>query len=231
MKKIKKIIAGALAAALTLSVGSMFLACGSGETEYTFEAEEAEITDGIVTSYGQDGTPSTAPGKVTVESGTEYVADEDEEGAEVTNVGYFYGDGTKLTWKITAEKDCQVTIFVRAASAVDMMGAFMGGELFPDYEFADNKYFKLVVNDNDIALTGTVTGLEGVGFEQMSNPSVYKNFSLSDGVTVNLKQGENIVSLVSTNPSGGANVDCIKIKSSVKLTFTAADNSDRAASY
>ena len=229
MKNGKKIIAGALAAALTLSMGSMFVACGGSE-DYIFQAEEATITDGIVTSYGQDGKPTTAQGKVTVESGTEYAAD-DETGPEVTNVGYFCGEGTKLTWTITSDKECQATIYVRAASAVDMMGAWQGGALFPDYELADNKYFKLVVNDADIALTGTVKGIENIGFEQMANPAVYKNFSLSDGISINLKKGENVISLVSTNPSGGANVDYIKISANAKLTFTPADNSDRATSY
>ena len=228
MKNGKKIIAGALAAALTLSMGSALMACG-GARDYIFQAEEAVITDGVVTSYGQDGQPTTAPGKVTVEDGNEYAPD-DEEGAEVTNVGYFYGDGTKLTWTITSDKDCKATIYVRAASAVDMLGAFMGGQLFPDYELADNKYFKLVVNDADIELTGTIAGMEGVGFEQMQNPAVYRNFSLSDGITIDLKKGENVISLVSTNPSGGANVDYIKINADAKLTFTPADNSDRVAS-
>lgn len=228
MKKIKKIIAGALAAALTLSLGASLVACGGGGTEYLFQAEEATITDGIVTSYGQDGKPTTAPGKVTVEQGTEYAAD-DEDGPEVTNVGYFYGDGTKLTWKITSDKDCTAKIYVRAASAMDFMSAMSGGEMFPDYELADNKYFKLVVNDADVALTGTIKGLEGVGFEQMSNPAIYRHFTLSNGVEINLKKGENTVSLVASNPSGGANVDYIRIDAAAKLTFTPVDNSERVS--
>lgn len=224
MKNGKKIIAGAVAAALTLSMGSMFVGCGAGEC--IFQAEDATITDGIVTSYDQSGKPSTAPGKVTVEMGYEYTED-GSDGDEVCNVGYFCGDGTKLTWTITSSKDCKATFYVRAASAVDMMSAWSGGPLFPDYDLADNKYFKLVVNDEDVELKGTIAGMDGIGFEQMANPALYRNFTLSEGVVINLKKGENVISLVSTNPSGGANIDYIKLDADAKLTFTPTDNSDR----
>lgn len=229
-KTIKKMLGITAAAALTLSMGSMALiGCGGGAKNYDLEAEHAVITDG--TADDQQGA-GPQPVHVTVESGNEYTGDPAKLGAEVTNVGYFAGTGTKLTWTVTADKDCEATVYIRAASAMDFMSMMMGGELFPDYELSENKFFKLTVNESDVALSGTIKGLPGVSFEQMSDPTIYKNFTLSAGNKINLKKGENTIVLASTTTgSGGANIDKIVIKSSAKLTYTPADNSDREVSY
>lgn len=239
MKNGKKIIAGALAAALTLSMGSMFVACGDGGTDYTFEAEDAVLFD-----------PSTVPvtSTMTIQPGTEWTGT-DEEGAEVTSIGYFSTTGQTITWTITAASECDVTIKVRGSSCafgfMDEAGVFCsmaalwtpGGQ--PDgFDMATAKCcidelpaadsgVVLKVNDAEAEMSGTLPrtkldlGMDGM--MMMFGTLHFGDFTAK----AHLKAGENKIVLECV--TGGFNVDSITVKSSAELTFTKTDNSDRPA--
>ena len=249
MKHSKKRVAATLVAALSLTTGLSLAAC-NGVKEYAFEAENAEITCGTSREFdwakAQQDQPAdpTSPEfqefwatahqnpeyytvkevNVTVETATEYTGT-DEEGPEVTNLGYFYGNGTYITWKITASADCEATLNLRAASASAQMNQQFQAVAMNELTFEEGiQPVTLKVNEEDVTLTGTLPGIEAENMP--SDYSYYRNFG-NVSATVNLKKGENIITLVAPQQNGMVNVDKIVIKSKAKLSYEPIDNSDR----
>ncbi len=246
MKHSKKIVAATLVAALSLTTGLSLAAC-NGVKEYSFEAENAEITcgtsyefDWVKAQQDQPSDPAEAQQfwatvfqnpeyytvkevNVTVETATEYTGT-DEEGPEVTNLGYFYGNGTYITWKITASADCEATLNLRAASASAHMNQNQATAMNEILFEEGTQPVTLKVNEEDVTLTGTLPGIEAENMP--SDYSYYRNFG-NVSATVNLKKGENIITLVAPQQNGTVNVDKIVIKSKAKLSYEPIDNSDR----
>lgn len=215
----------------------------------TFEAENEVIacgttlqTDMSKVDWSQASNPDywtefnanpdnfvSVPVNVTVESGTKYTGTE-ETGDAVTSLGYFSCEGTSVTWTITAEEACDVTVTLHAASTVqDQSGITnqMTGEglKLKEVDLSLNEYVKLTVNNEDKALTGTLPGLEGLTWQ--SDPSIYKNFGTGTA-TVHLNKGENTIVLAAMNSQGGLNIDKIVISgTTVQLSYIPTDNSAR----
>ena len=240
MKKFKLLTAMAVAA-LTVVFAS-FALVGCGEKDYSFEAENADITVGTSMQFDASKVPpdhdwsspngwmimfdpqyqSELPVKVIVESGnTEHTGSDEEQGPEVTNVGNFYGKGTLMTWKITASKACEATLKLRAASAKVDNG--QTPTRVDAVDFSAEAPVKLKVNDTEVALTGVLPGLETI---EVTDFSFYRNFADTVTANINLVEGENTIVLVAPERLSVINVDKIIINCSAKLSYTPVDNSD-----
>ncbi len=226
-KTIKKMLGITAAAALTLSMGSMALiGCGDKGTNYTFEAEDAILGGSAVVE----------------EKHTWAGADKLGEGDDVTIVGYLGVPGNSVTWKINAASACEATLTFTAASIVpgdNTQNGAQWGEggsltwIVKEIDTSKNKVFKVSVNDSDVALKGTLPGLnEPITFKSEADFAkigyLYDNgFNNHSTCTakVNLKEGENIIVL--TIVTQGINLDKLTVTSPVELTFEKTDNSDK----
>lgn len=207
MKKFIKIAAGALAAALTLSLGGI-MACNSG-VDYTFEAEDAE-TEGETFSFAVMGM---APAQVE----ENFLYNNGEEATEaVSGYGGFSGVGQKIIWTVTADADCEVTITLYAASAVmdmDYATFALNGLLEADLSDAEKYSFK--VNDEEVGLTGTLPATD-TSEEGMGTPGCWWHVGTAT-TKAKLKSGKNTIVLELVGENAGINVDKIVIKSATPL--------------
>lgn len=215
MKHIKKIIAVAAAAACTLAMGSMLIACNGG-TEYTFEAENA-ATEGEGLQMGNTPGPATV-----TESGVLW--SEDGTGTDPVG-GYenFNGVGQKIIWTVNADADGKGTITLYAAS--NAMAFLESRMSLVELDFESVSAYKLTCNDQEISLKGKLpaTPMNESSFAQ---PGTWWHVGTVSG-DINLKAGENkivleIVGSVDGTMSSGINVDKIVIKSSTALSEKAA---------
>lgn len=208
---------------------------------YEFQAENAVITDGKAKGGYWDGNANqwvetVNDIKPTVESAKEYAAE--GTGADVTSVGYFSGTGTAITWEIYAEYDCDVTLNLRAASAVQKQNAQYQTEGMTEIDLSKNEYVKLFLNDEEKTLSGILPGLTK---EQLKGETVtewwgsyfnldgsnYHNYGTGT-VTVRLKKGKNVIKLATQNDNGGINVDKLTVTgTTVKTYYALTDNSSR----
>ena len=226
-KTIKKMLGITAAAALTLSMGSMALiGCGDKGTNYTFEAEDAILG-----------------GTVCVEEKHTWAgADKLGEGDDVTIVGYLSTPGNSVTWKINAASACEATLTFTAASTVagdNTQGGMQWGQdgsltwIVKEIDTSKNEVFKVSVNDSEVALKGTLPGLnESITFESEADNwkmgYLYDNGYNNHGTCtakVKLKEGEN--NIVLTIVGQGINLDKLTVKSPAELTFEKTDNSDK----
>lgn len=211
MKKSTKIVAGALAAALTLSMGGMLMACNSG-TEYTFEAEDAALAGNARAEEGKH-----------VWAGVDNIGTVED---TIDVVGYFGTEGDTITWTIVSSKACSATITVTAASTVNGNGASaMGEEGWKTLEIdtSKNEVFTLSVNGTQASLSGVLPGLEATWEEIGQNMMAMFDYGYNNHGTctakVQLKEGENTIVLAAV--SSGINVDKISIKAPAELTAKA----------
>lgn len=218
MKKTIKILA-ILAAMMLVAIS--LVACAGG-TEYTFEAEEAEL-DAVCQ----------------VETGAEYSTDPDAEEVEATQVGYFTAEGTTITFTIVSDKACTATLTLRAASSNTdfwtVIGpAMMGGQPTADVvtleevDLSKNECVVLTVNGKEVGLKGVLPGLE-LNIEE--NGGVYGMFAYMSTIykyygtgtaKIRLQKGENKIVLTAqgyNEGQGGINVDKIMIKANATLTW------------
>ena len=229
--KLKKTLAAIAAGALCVTMGAAVLAgCGGKGTDYTFQAEDAELCADL-----------------RVQKGNEWSANND--GAEVTVVSYFANPGQTITWKVTAASDCKVTLKLRASScafgaldasneAVDLgmlMGILQGGGTLDEGTKGYISELKaadcgsvLKVNDAEVTMNGTLpsTTIEIEDGNYWALMGVYSVIHCGEyTATANLKKGENTIVLEVV--TGGFNVDSLTVNSSAKITFDKTDNSDR----
>ncbi len=200
-------------------------------TTDTFEAEYGVITDGKMMQSPGWGQPEVEVDvSVTVETGNKYNGLE-ATNEKATNLGYFVGEGTKVTWTITAAEECDVVITLHAAAAVQDQsgvtdfGTGAGLKTKP-VDMSKNEYVKLTVNNVDATLNGTLPGINDLNWAALGSPAIYRNFGTAT-VSVHLNKGENTIVLASTHKQQGINIDKIVITSDVALTYTPTDNSDR----
>lgn len=213
MKKFGKIAAMVASAALALTMGALTLTgCGAAK-DFVLEAEDAQLTD--PSSVEEAKT-------MTVQSGAEWTGTE-EEGAEVTVVGYFSTPGQTITWNITSSKECDATLLIRGSScAFDFATMDWTTWLMTINELpAEDSGVALKVNDTEVTFTGTLPETENGSFTTLHFGDYTAN--------IHLKQGENKIVLESV--TGGFNVDKITINSKSDITFNKTDNSDRPASH
>ncbi len=222
--KLKKTLAAIAAGALCVTMGAAVLAgCGGKGTDYTFQAEDAELYTGLQ-----------------VQKGNEWSANND--GAEVTVVSYFANPGQTITWKVNAASDCKVTLKLRASSclfgAKNADGEIVDiGSLGGNYEGAKGYISELKaadcgsvlkVNDAEVTMKGTLpsTTIELEEGNPWAIMGVYSVIHCGEyTATTNLKQGENTIVLEVV--TGGFNVDSLTVNSSAEITFNKTDNSDR----
>ncbi len=169
-------------------------------------------------------------------------------------MGYFYG-GSKLTWKITSDKECDATLKLRASSCgVLMPYAIWTAEEWDNFyenfgwsywwipysnvgispvEFtAESQPVTLTVNGTAVNLIGTLPGVDPTpdetadsGYKTIDNAYYY--FGTVEA-TVHLVAGENVI--VITGPADGTSVcnpDKIIINTDATLTWKPTNNADR----
>ena len=216
--------------ALTMALGmAAMVGCGGG-TDYTFEAEKAQLSQ-------------NADGVAVYQSATEYSAN--GEGAAVELVGYFTAADASIVWKITSDKECDATLTLRAASAsADGAGLWMGGKGYiKEMDLSTGTYVTLDVNGTNAKLDGKLPGLEFTPAEDFSNMmdfyGSYMNNYAEVTAKIHLKAGENTITLKSLGyvetPEGegaqpisyGINVDKITVTAPATLTWTETDNTGR----
>lgn len=210
---IKKLFTVAAASALALTFGAVALTgCGTAK-DFTFEAEEAVLTDPDTVAENQT---------MTVQNGSEWTGT-DEEGAEVTVVGYFSTPGQTITWNIKSSSECDATLLIRGSScAFDFASMDWTNWTMTINELtAEDSGVVLKVNDTEVTFTGTLPETEGGSFTTLHFGEYIAN--------IHLKSGDNKIVLESV--TGGFNVDKITVNAKSDLTFEKADNSDRPASH
>ncbi|MDE5728786.1 MAG: hypothetical protein K2I20_01260 [Clostridia bacterium] len=243
MKSIKKLLAIAATSALALTFGAVALTgCGGGGKDYSFEAEEALLTD----VEGQDASST-----MKVQENVEWSANGD--GADITVVGYFATPGQTITWNVNAAEACDVTLKLRASSckfaAIDgegtvidinaFMGTLWGGPAPDGFDTSTAKGYLeelkaadagvvLKVNGEEKTMSGTLPAVT-IELEE-GNPwsimGVYSTIYCGEyTVKVHLNKGANAIVLETV--TGGINVDKLTVNSGVEITHTAIDNSDR----
>lgn len=210
---------------LTLTIGALTLtACGTGSgTDYTFEAEDAVLA-GTTQGYVNGAQQETG---ITVEEGTEWAGlNEDgtaKEGPAVTNLGNFNAAGQSITWKITASKECDATLTLRAASAVMSFAEDWSSMGMSEVDLSKNEYVALKVNGTAVALEGTLPGLSGLGFEMVYSGGIYRNFGTGTA-KIHLVAGENVIVLNGMGTQSGINIDKIIINCDAELSFQKTNN-------
>lgn len=229
MKK-SKIVSLIAAGALTLAMGAFALTgCAKG-VDYTFQAEEAELCEGLK-----------------VQNGKQWTANDD--GADVTVVSYFATAGQTITWTINAASDCNVKLRLSASSCAfgalnasnevvdlgEIMGAIYGGGGLEEGTKGHVAELKaadcgavLKVNDAAVTMSGTLpsTTIDVDANNPWAIMGVYSVINCGEYTAeAKLKKGENKIVLEVV--SGGFNVDSLTVNSSAELTFNATDNSDR----
>ncbi len=206
-------------------------ASGSVET-YTFEAENGVLAGSrhvqVNEWYGYD--------TVAVETKTLYTGDETK-GAEVSAIGYFSGEDASITWTITAEEECDVTLTLWAASSVTKTEQqnveTPWGPMPQDVvvgirpvEFTNaSQPVTLKVNNGDVTLLGTVTGLDSITPTAMQDYSYYANYVGTVTATIHLNAGANTVVLKAPAENPQINIDKIVISgTTVKLSYVPVNN-------
>ncbi len=186
---------------------------------YHFEAEVAKLDD--------KEAPSNSTMVVELNK-HEFTESDKEDGALVSNIGYFGGgaQGQTITWTFTANAEAKgVKLTLRLASAVGSWGDRKITEIDLGSEGAPT----LTVNDAAVSLEGkTLTGLDGLTQNDMQNGVAYHNFCNVE-ITIDIKAGEN--NIVLTSGSKGCNVDKIMIETNAELVFARTNNSSRPASH
>lgn len=222
MTNFKKLFAAG--AALTMAFGMTALtACGPEPKDFTFEAEEATLTE------NDDGVAC-------YQEAVEYGAEADADPTCI--VGYFTAEGANIIWTIQSSNECDATLTLRAASAsADASGLWTGGKGYiKEMDMSSGEYCTLTVNDTEVALTGVLPGLEFTPAADFSNfmdfYGSYMNNYKTVTANIHLKKGENKIVLTSLGyndgtVSYGINVDKITINAASELTWTAEDNTDR----
>lgn len=227
MKNLKKLcVAGIALVAMSTMVA--LGGCGVSGEKVTFEAEKAQLSQ-------------NADGVAVYQSATEYSADGN--GLAVNIVGYFTAQGANIVWKITADKECDAELTLRAASAsADSSQLFTGGHGYiKEMDLGSGKFVKLEVNGKEASLKGTLPGLEFVPADDFSNfMDFYGSYMNNYGTAtakIHLVAGENTITLTSLGytetPDGGqpisygVNVDNIVIQAPATLTWTETDNTGR----
>lgn len=207
-------------------------ASGSVET-YTFEAENGVLAGSrhvqVNEWYGYD--------TVAVETKTLYTGNETT-GAPVSAIGYFSGEDASITWTITAEEECDVTLTLWAASSVtktekQLVDTWWGGKEEQDVvvgiqpvEFTNaSQPVTLKVNNGNVTLLGTVTGLDSITPTAMKDYSYYANYVGTVTATIHLNAGANTVVLKAPAENPQINIDKIVISgTTVKLSYVPVNN-------
>ncbi len=207
-------------------------ASGSVET-YTFEAENGVLAGSRHVQVNEWFEYDT----VSVETKTLYTGDETK-GAEVSAIGYFSGEDASITWTITAEEECDVTLTLWAASSVtktekQLVDTWWGGKEEQDVvvgiqpvEFTNaSQPVTLKVNNGNVTLLGTVTGLDSITPTAMKDYSYYANYVGTVTATIHLNAGANTVVLKAPAENPQINIDKIVISgTTVKLSYVPVNN-------
>lgn len=217
--KIKKIIA-ALCACACIVPAAAFAACGDetgnevgGDGVYVFEAEGVDLSE-----QSGRGWSNEAQGCGMIQGENTFsIRDNKTVLNSLSNkyfVGFFSTEGTVLEFNINADAaDAQATLVLRLASEWGTL-------------VVDDSVMTIEVNGTKISYDAfNVTGKKIDGATEIEYGVPFKDFTVSS--KINLKQGENTIKLIASGkpypqtPSlcMGPGVDCIKIKSTAKLTW------------
>ena len=214
--------------ALTMAFGmAAMVGCGVSGDPYTFEAEDGELG-----------------GAAQVEEGKHFWAGSlNEQGDELTQVGYFTSEGATLTFNVTAEKAAKVELNFRLASAasdtskmtMDWTTWAVGGTyIIKSIDLSKGNVIKLTVNGEEVKLKGTLPELT-IDLEGANMMAIYDSpmCNYQDvKVVVNLKEGANKIELAAlgyteeievegadpVTVNYGVNIDKVIITSPVKLS-------------
>lgn len=198
----------------------------------TFSSDPVKPVDGVYHLQAEfaildDGETASGSTMVVEVDRHEFTESGKTDGVAVTDIGYFGGNNSKgqtITWKVTAEAACEVTLTLRIASAVGSWSDLKISEI----DLADESAPVLSVNDTKIDLSGKkIEGLDNLTMADMQSGVAYSHFTEIE-VKVNLKVGENNIVLAANG--AGCNVDKIMIKTTANLSFVNTDNTSRISS-
>lgn len=196
-----------------------FTACGgenddpAGTKTYTFEAEGVDLSEqsGHGLSNNESGCGMIQGKNTTAIKNNKQVL------SSISGeyfVGYFGTLGTELIFEITAEAEAEeCTLILRLASEWGTMTV-------------DDSVMKIMVNDVKLDYTPfTVQGSSIASAAAVEYGVPFKDFTIS--TKIKLVEGKNVIKLVAqgkdyngnTSLDIGPGVDCIKIKSTAKLTW------------
>lgn len=156
-------------------------------------------------------------------SGGNCEAGPDIDGEWNASNGYFvtglYAEGAVLTFRITADKDVDDAKIVLRLSAEDPAGLLNSGE-------KDPKTFSITSETYQVKVNGEALNYNTITFNKVKAVNKFVDYTISTGVS--LKQGENVIELVTNNAKslGGTTeatapiVDCLKIVTTAKLSWT-----------
>lgn len=225
MKLFNKKLLTVLAVILSVSAltATALTGCAPKAQDFVFEAEDAILID------TEDESAKNAQGykPITLEQATEWTED-GSEGPEVTNVGYFSSTGDTIKFVINSSRECAATLTLRAASCVFDLATVDWSTMsftMKEVDLSEGDVVSIKNNGTEIAMTGILPSTPNSSF---MNAACYHHFGEAKG-TVNLKKGENVITLTIVGTMG-INVDKITINAASDLTFTKTDNTERLPS-
>lgn len=200
-------------------------------TDYTFEAESGVLSGSVSVPNAWGGTDTT----VSLDKKTIYTGDETT-GAPVTGIGYFYGADAAITWTVTADEACDVTLTLWAASSVTKtekqtvqmpwgpmeMDVVVGMQ--PVAFTGEKQPVALKVNGVDVLLSGTVTGIETLSEKSKQDYTYYANYVGTVTAKIHLNAGTNTIVIKAPTENPELNIDKIVIKSTVNLSYVPVNN-------
>lgn len=207
MKQFSKILKtiAAVIGIVTISVCT-FVGC-AGENDYTFEAEDAVITD------GDSMWPAVN------EAGVNVAGKEPEYCPGISNIS----DGATIAWTITADKAAEATLTIHVGCHLRDWGTMpavsMGIEDL-------SKAMEVTVNGAAVAISGSIP--QGATLPEDAEGGTAYNI-VEVKVNINLTQGENTIvcGALGTGETSNLFFDKIVVNTSANLTFTKTDNSER----
>lgn len=218
MKNLKSVFIAGIALVAVFSMAALG-GCAPDPQDFTFECEQM-----IIEGSGQ-GSAGASPSNIETEG---IYIDGVELGDEATFVGTFSDAGSKLTFVVTSDVECDATFTLHAASAKMGMAADWSDAWIDEIDLeditADGTTVSITNNGGDpITLKGTLPGTtwEG-GFAGMGTPGVWHHVGSGTG-TIHLVKGENKI-VIEHVESIGINYDKVVINAAANLTWTPTEN-------
>ncbi|HIW03834.1 MAG TPA: hypothetical protein H9692_03835 [Firmicutes bacterium] len=214
--KTKRIATVLLAGVLAVAAVAAFTACGdstgtSGSDTYVMEAEYIDLDDvsGAGISSDQSGVD------MIYGDGTE--AQKELGWSNGYFVGYTYSSGLELNFVFDSDKDATATVILRLGSELGDINL-------------DPTNFSVILNGTEITYSSMYVENSSIDSMKFTDKTVTSSASVKKGEnTLTLKVLSN--TLMNGTKTGGPCVDCVKLQTSAKLTWTdKTDNPDRRGS-
>lgn len=214
--KTKRIATVLLAGVLAVAAVAAFTACGdstgtSGSDTYVMEAEYIDL-DGV-----------SGAGISSDQSGVDMIYGDGTEAQKELGwsngyfVGYTYSSNLKLNFVFSSDKDATATVILRLGSELGNINL-------------DPTNFSVILNGKEITYSSMYVENSSIDSMKFADKTVTSSASIKKGEnTLTLKVLSN--TLMNGTKTGGPCVDCVKVQTSAKLTWTdKTDNPSRRGS-